>query len=386
MIAYNKYELENNLISEEAKLLLDAKFISKEKQQNISKELEAFKTSDNWFIRLAFYLLGAFLYSSILGSLSFFLIPIIQDHFKFVPFLYLIIGIAGAELLAQKKYFRHGLDDAFIIGLQISFCFAFGFLTENILIGCIAMFVIGLLCTIRYVHTISALSTCVAIVLMVFYAVVEYKIMDALFLPFIGLLIAILLFFVVKKAKQNSGFNIYKNAILCAEIFSYALAYFSLNYLVVRELSQELLHIKVTPNSDIPFAFVFYIFTFLIPALYFYFALKNKNRVLFYISIITFIFSIFTIRYYYSVLPIEIALTLGGIILFIISFFAIRFLKTKETGITFLKDRNSEDSIFINAQALIINTQTIKNQPEITQSDMEFGGGGFSGGGANETY
>lgn len=386
MIVYNKSDLENNLISEEAKFLLDAKFISKEKQKNISKQLDVLKTSDNWFIRLGFLLLGCLLYSSIIGSLSFFLLPVIENNYKFIPFVYFIIGIVGAEILTHQLYFRHGLDDAFIIGLQISICSAIVISTENVLLGFITIFLIGVVCAIRYIHTISALSTCIGLVMIAFYSITEYKIIDALFLPFVGLIIATLLFVACRKVNQKSDFYIYKNAIKTVEIFSYFLAYFSLNYLVVRELSQELLAIIVTPKNDIPFAFVFYISTFLIPILYFYFGLKNKDRILFYISILTFLFSIFTIRYYYSILPIEMALTLGGIILFAISFLAIRFLKNKETGITFQKDRNAEDSIFTNAQALIINSQTITNQTEIQQSDMKFGGGGFSGGGANGEF
>jgi hypothetical protein len=386
MIAYNKSDLENNLLSQEAKLLLNTKFITKEKQKNISNQLDAFKTSENWFIRLAFFLLGCLLYSSILGSISFFLMSAFESNYKIIPFIYFIIGSVGAEIITKQTYFRHGLEDAFILGLQISICVAIGINTETFLYSFITMVVIGIVCAIRYIHTISALSSCIGIVLTVFYSVVEYKIIDALYLPFFGLLIAALLFLICKKLSKNSEFYIYKNAIQIVEIFSYLLAYFSLNYLVVRELSQELLHIVVTKNNDIPFAFVFYILTFLIPVLYFYFALKNKDRILFYISILTFVFSIFTIRYYYSILPIEIALTIGGIILFLLSYFTIRFLKNKETGITFQEDRNSEKSIFLNAQALIINSQTSSSQTEIPQSDIEFGGGGFSGGGANGNF
>ena len=62
MTVYNKSDLENNLLNQEAQLLLDMKFISKEKQKNISNQLNIFKTSENWFVRLGFFLLGCLLF------------------------------------------------------------------------------------------------------------------------------------------------------------------------------------------------------------------------------------------------------------------------------------------------------------------------------------
>lgn len=386
MIVYNKSDLENFILNNEVKSLQKMKFLTKEKQLQISKKLESLKTSDNWFIRIGFLLLGFFLYSSIIGSLSFFILPLFNDNFKIIVFIYFIIGIVGAEILATQNYFKHGLDDAFIIGMQISLCGAIGIATENQLFSFITMIFVGLFCGIRYIHSISILSACFGVVLSVFYAVVEYHIFDALFLPFFGLLLAVVLFLMARKFSNKEEFIFYQNAIQLVKIFSYLLAYFSLNYYVVRELSQELLHIVVTKNKDIPFAYVFYVLTFLIPVLYCYFSLKNKNRILFYISILTFGFSLFTIRYYYAILPIEIALTIGGIVLFLIAYFAIKYLKNEETGITFQEDRNAEKSIFLDAQVLIINSQNVNATSQVPQGDMKFGGGGFSGGGANGDF
>ena len=110
MIVYNKSDLENYILNQEAKSLQKMKFISKEKQLQISKILETLKTSDNWFIRLGFLLLGFFLYSSIIGSLSFFILPLFNDNFKIIVFIYFIIGIVGAEFLTRQNYFKQGLN------------------------------------------------------------------------------------------------------------------------------------------------------------------------------------------------------------------------------------------------------------------------------------
>jgi hypothetical protein len=86
-------------------------------------------------------------------------------------------------------------------------------------------------------------------------------------------------------------------------------------------------------------------------------------------------------------LPIQIALTLGGLILFGIAFFFIRKLKTKESGLTFKPDKISNSNTFLNAEALII-ASTFGMKPEVKAPDspMEFGDGGFSGGGSGGTF
>jgi hypothetical protein len=86
-------------------------------------------------------------------------------------------------------------------------------------------------------------------------------------------------------------------------------------------------------------------------------------------------------------LPPEAALTLGGLVLFGIAYFSIKKLKNNETGLTFKPDRIANSSTFLNAEALII-TSTFGMKPETkpSESPMEFGGGGFSGGGSEGNF
>ena len=94
MIVYNKSDIENYILNKEAKSLQKMKFVSKEKQLQISKNLENLNTlltSDNWFIRIGFLLLGFFLYSSTIGSLTFFIMELFNDNFKIIVFIYFII-------------------------------------------------------------------------------------------------------------------------------------------------------------------------------------------------------------------------------------------------------------------------------------------------------
>ena len=84
-------------------------------------------------------------------------------------------------------------------------------------------------------------------------------------------------------------------------------------------------------------------------------------------------------------MPIEVTLILNGIILFAFSYFCIIRLKNKESGITFMRDRNTDANSMLYAQAIIINSQ-INVGVSTPESEMPFGGGGFSGGGAGDSF
>jgi hypothetical protein len=79
-------------------------------------------------------------------------------------------------------------------------------------------------------------------------------------------------------------------------------------------------------------------------------------------------------------------LTLGGLVLFAIAYFMIKKLKDKETGLTFTPERLHESNAFLNAEALIV-ASTFGMKPEVKPvNPMEFGGGGFSGGGSEGSF
>lgn len=386
MQAYKKQQLDEYFLVEEAKTLFSNKFIDKSQLLKIQDALLKFKTNDNLLVRIAFFLLGAFLYSSIIGAFLVLFIEGLSGSFdQILLFVYAIIGLIGSELLAKNNFFRHGLDDAFILGFQLCLCIAIGVVTNSLLLGFVTMLFVGLFCSIRYLHVFSIVIACLGLVSFVFNLVVEHKVLQTMYLPFIGFCIALILFFLSGKIKEQKVLSHYKEAAKLMYIFSLLLGYFSMNYMVVRELSFELMQIVVTPNTDIPFAFLFYSFTFSIPIFYVLFSLVKKDRIMLWVGLFTQGYSIFTIRFYYSVLPAEFAMTIGGIILFITSFLAIKQWKNKTEGITFQPDRSGDSKLLRNAQMLIITAQSKIDLPA-PKNDMPFGGGGFSGGGSGDTY
>lgn len=311
--------------------------------------------------------------------------PLMDNNYKAMVYFYALIGLVGAEWLAAKNYHKHGLDDAFVLSMQGAFYGAVGLSLEDSLPVFIMMVVIGLVCCIRYVHTLSALISCIGLVGLLFDLITEQQLMDTLFLPFVGFLLAVGIYVVYRKLHSNPKCYLYGNALRVTKVFGLVLGYFSLNYMVVRELSQSLMGITVEEGTDIPLAFLFYGFTFLVPLFYIGCSVFTKDRMMLIVGILTLGYSFFTIRYYHQLLPLEIALLLGGLVLFAVVFAAISILKHKETGVTFKPDRSSDSGLLLNAQAIILSTQT-DVKPVASENNMPFGGGGFSGGGAGETY
>lgn len=391
MIVYDKNLLNNLALVDEANSLESAGFISKEQKNIIKKELPAFKRQSNILVRLGFFLLGAFLYLSLCGVIA--LLGLTGSNsertfFSICCYIFAAIGFVGAEFFASQKYYGHGLDDAFILGALLNVGFAIAITTEGYEIQ-IALFVAtaSFFMYRRYLHLLSLLVFCLAAAAVLFFGMFEFGDIGKTILPFVTMLVSGAFYFFTKRLIKNLKVSYYHNGLLLANSFCLILFYLSCNYLVVRELSAELLGNEVLPGQDIPFAIFFYAFTFIVPVLYLVQALKTKDRIMLWISFLVIGFSIYTIRFYYSVLPIEVALTLGGIVLFTIAYFSIRKLKDNETGLTFKQDRINNSNAILNAEALIVaSTFGIKPEVKAPDSPMDFGGGGFSGGGSEGNF
>lgn len=390
MIVHDKNLLNNLALIEEADLLENAGFISKEQKKIIKNELPSFKVQNNILVRLGFFLLGAFLYLSICGVIS--LMGLTSSESAFLNiccYLFAVVGIVGAELLSNQTYYRHGLDDAFILGILLNIGVGVFISTENFETGLIpAVFVAiaSFLTYRRYLHLLSVLVFCMACSAVLFFGMFEIGDIGKTILPFAGMLVSAGFYFFTKKRIKSLKEVYYYNGLLLANSFCLILFYLSCNYLVVRELSSELLGAEIQPGQDIPFAYFFYAFTFIVPVVYLVQALKTKDRIMLWISFAVIAFTVFTIRFYYSVLPIEAALTIGGLVMSAIAYFSIQKLKNKESGLTFKPDRINNSTAFLDAQTLIA-ASAFGMKPEVkTESPMDFGGGGFSGGGSGESF
>ena len=387
MIVYDKTALQNSELLNYAQSLQKAGFIDLVQYKTITKALITLKTHENLLVRALFFILGVFLYSSICSFFALASLEALDSNYAFLVFFFAIVGFAGAEILARSKFYGHGLDDAFILGSQLNLAIAIGIASNgNELLIAIILTVTSLTSYLRYLHLSMALLLCLALTATLIFGIFELDKSIHSLLPFLMMAFAASVYIRSKSALRNLGTPFYYNGLLLVQNFALILFYVSGNYLVVRELSIELLGQDVAVGSDIPFAFFFYAFTFIVPVCYLYFSLINKDRILLYIGILILFFSIYTIRFYYAIMPIEIALTLGGAILFTLTFITIKKLKNKETGITFQPDRFTTTTAFLHAEILIAS-QMGGLKPEVSpESPIDFGGGGFSGGSSKGSF
>ncbi len=387
MIVYDRKKLDNEVLVDEADTLYKGGFISKEQKKFIEKELPVLRSQDNILVRIGFFLLGSLLYSSICGMISLFGLSSEHVYFQICFYIFAAIGFAGAEFLANQEYHNHCLDDAFILGAILNIGIAIAVTTEGYeAVIAFFMAVASFFMFLRYLHLLSMLVFCVAVTAFLFFEMFEFGDIGKAILPFVAMIFAAVFYFITRKKIKNLNVSYYYNGLLLANSFCLVLFYFSCNYLVVRELSEELLGTEVKLGTDIPFAFFFYAFTFVVPIVYLVQALRTKDRILLWFSFLAIAFSFYTIRFYYAVLPIEVALTLGGLLLFAIAYYSIKKLKEKESGLTFKPDRINHSDNFLNAEALVV-ASTFGMKPEVkTVSPMEFGGGGFSGGGSDGSF
>jgi hypothetical protein len=387
MIVYNKTLLENTFLVAEAIDLNKSSFIQETSLNSIKQELQTLKTSRNVFVRLGFFILGVLLLSSIIGFIT--LISIdsyLLNHNNIIGFVFSLISLVLLEIICNLNYFRHGLDDAFLIGAQLSFYITLFTLTDSYIILTISMIIIGLFFCIRYVSTLSFLVFLSGIVLLLSILLIDYTTISSA-LPFVLLLIAVGFYSIHQKVKDIEQFYFYQNVLDWFFIFSLFLGYASINYFVVRALSEELLDADYS-ETEMPFGWFFSVLMFLLPIVYVIYALRTKNRVMLYIGGLTFVLSIATFRYYHSVMPAEWALILAGALIFGAAYFIIQRIKDKATGITFQPDHTTNTAMLNTVEALIVNSQDMHHaEGQATQqSDMPFGGGGFSGGGGGESF
>ncbi len=386
MIQYNKTELEQEFLVSEGRSLKNAGFIHESQFRLIDKNLTILKSQKNILIRIGFFLLGSFLYSSICGFLTLISLDSMNENYQFLVYLFAIIGFIGTEILTKQKYYGYGLDDAFILGSQLCLAIAIGISTEgNELTISLILSITSLLCYLRYIQLSMAILFCVTLTCSILLLMFELGAFAKTILPFTMMFFAIAIYFSSKKLLARLTLPFYYNGIVFTQAFALILFYLSGNYMVVRELSSELMGVIVTANNDIPFAIFFYGFTFIVPVSYLVLSLYKKDRFMLWIGILALCFSIYNIRFYYAVLPVEIALTIGGLVLFAFTFFAIKKIKNKTNGVTFQPDRFSQGNLFGTAEILMATQLGLK--PETTvESPMEFGDGDFSGGGSGGSY
>jgi len=384
---YKKENIETTFLLQEIIDLSENEFLPKARKFIAEKKLESLNTNGKWWIRMFYIFLG---FMSLGFAYSFFDLTILDSMNKSFPVLFFVQGLITYGILEylvrEKKYFNHGISDAFLLSSfgQIIFFISYIFNYQNTLAVLFISSIISTFLAYRFVNIFMAAILFCSLCGFHFYLLLEIGEIGKLLLPFSSMLFAGIILFGIKKIKETEDYFFYYEACInCIEILSFVVLYLSGNYLVVRMGSESLMNIRISDDEDITMAWFFNLFTLVVPLIYIYLGIKSKSKILLYIGVAAVFFAAYTIRTYHHVLPTEIALLIGGLFLFCVAYFVIKKLKDKTVGITFEPD-NFETEFGFNEMETFATA--VNFGIEVNPEEFKFGGGKFGGGGAGSKF
>ena len=390
MEAYNQELLLNTLVAEKSEELYDGNFITIEQLQNINRTLPKLVGSRNSIIRIIFFFLGSFLYGSICGMISLIFLTSLDDSTIWIlaPFLFATVGIAAMEIVIAKnlKFYKNGMDDAFVLGIVL--CIAVGLGLQNEFeswVISLSVFISAGLCYFRYLNIPALLVSCTAFVATTAFVMIQYIIYGSALLPILLAVISAFFYQIISKKNNKNSKPQYFQGLNFTKYFAAILFYLSMNYAVITELSAVLMPNLVVNTFSTVMSYLFIILTALIPIAYIYKGIKAKDKPLFVIGLLALAASYATLRYYVQFMSVELEMIFGGLLIFFASYFIMKKIKNNVQGITFLPDRLATNNA-AQLEILASVAQFGKNTTATESSPMEFGGGGFSGGGAGESF
>lgn len=385
--AYNPTWLHNISVVKEAKQWLKSGLIAPEQYAAVAAEYKSGFYHPNLMIRILLFIASLIALGGVTGMLGLFFSAILEDAIAILCLIYGIVSLLVLEFVFIKNsnHYKSGVNEALLyhsIGFTIGGIAGLtDFNTSAVTITCLLVF--GL-CAYRYLDLISTAAALCSFGYLIFFEMYEMGGIAQQSIPVAFIIVFAPLYFCFKNLRTRKDTAEWENCLILAEAFSLLAVYAAGNYFVVRELSVNLMELELASGEDIPLAFLFYGLTVVIPVLYLYFGIKNKDVVLLRISLLAIAFSVFTFKYYFSLGHPEFTLTAAGVILLAITFLLFRYLKTPKHGYTrdnILKEKLAD----ANPEAFVIS-QTLGGNTVTMDESFKGGGGGFSGGGASGKF
>jgi len=389
MIAYKEEWLNNLQVRNEASLANDKLCISAQEKEQVFAAYPVGFYTPNPFVRIGLFILTCVILTFSMGLVSLlFLNSFNSDDFIggiFIFFGFLIYG--GLELMVSKRHYKSGVDDALM--WAAAGCIITGLNTAintPAQINALLVFVLALLLFLRFHNAIMAAIAGLALLAFVFLSLVKLGEMAKAIAPFVIMMASALLYFFVKQNITSGKWKLYTNGWLWLSVTALVAFYAAGNYFIVREASVAMFNLELKEGENIPFGWLFWIFTVAIPVVYIVRGLQKKDAVLLRVGLLLVAAIVFTVRYYFHVMPAEIAMVLGGIVFIVLAYAVMKYLETPKQGFT-SKDQN--ETFFMDklqVESLVIaETFTGPALPE-TDAGVQFGGGSGGGGGASGEF
>jgi hypothetical protein len=389
MIAYNHTSLDNLLIKEEAADAFHQQLISIEEYNAIEKAYPVDLYSHNIFIRIGLFLLTTVIVS--MGYAFFLMLEIggSERGVGVLTFVYsLILYVALEFLIREKKHYRSGIDDALqwlCIGAFIGAANLM-FSDVSMLGQAVLIFIPAFYFLLRFGNALMGILAFMALLVIVFYGVTPLGNPAKTIMPFLLMAISFVVYRLVKNYSNDNRLRYYTLCCTLIKILALLTLYAAGNYFVVREVSNSLFDLRLKEGESIPYGWIFWIPTVLLPAIYIFRGLQKKDTILLRAGLILVAAVIFTIRYYYHLAQLEIAMSIGGTLMIGIAYFITKYLTPSKHGFTHAEPNDPGLAGLLQVEALIV-AQTFHQTPTPEAGKhFDFGGGSGGGAGATDTF
>jgi hypothetical protein len=386
--AYNQDSLYNITVIKESKKWCNHGFIDEIQLKNIESEYTCSFYHPNIFIRILLFLATLLALSGVTGLLVLIFgnTQVSESLISFLCFFYglALFVITEKLLIGEHHHFKSGVTEsllyhacAFVI---VGISWMADFNVYIILIACLLVFSFS---AVRYLDLITTAASMCSLASIIFYFLYEAGGTFQQVIPFVFIVSFGSIYVIMQKAKAQQ--HSWSLNIMIAEAISLLLVYAAGNYLVVRELSINVMGLEMKEGQDIPFAYLFYTLTVMLPLSFLYAGIKRKDSLILRVSLITTAFTALTFKYYYGFGHPEISLTVAGALLFSIAILLFNYLKKVRNGFT-RENHLVEKWANLNLQAFVVS-QTLGGDQSIARNTIETGGGGkFGGGGSTDSF
>jgi hypothetical protein len=401
MIAYKKTFLDNLLIVKKCRTWFANLLITPEQMGSVLKNYPANYYDPNLFIRIGLFLFMWLLIGAALGLYSLATIPVVSrgssDSMRVFGVItsFIFGGLSFFVLerfIKDRNWFGNGMDDALLYsGLSSVFSIIVILIGDNlngandVLFICVLFLPVLIIAAMRYLDRLVTLVAVTCFYCMSFLLIMKTGSIAKFIMPFFFMALSAGLYFLTIRFLNKPELVHYKRCLAILKAASMVVFYISGNYFVIRESSVEYFDLDLSFGQDIPLAFVFYVFTALVPLAYLFFGLQRKDKLMVWVALLLIAVAVLTFKYYFSLGHPEVTLTAAGLVMIILAYSSIRYLRNDRYGITFKNDPNEDDFLKSDAEALII-AQSFGSVAPSKDAGVEFGGGEFGGAGSGGKF
>lgn len=389
IIAYKIPELEKRNVISEARNLFKSNVLNKEQWGKIQVEFATNLYTPSFTMRVLLFIVSLIGMSTIMGPVGLIVGDVGETGYRLLSFLLgtTLLAFIEKKLIIDKSHYKSGVTEAGIYaGLSFIAFALLGFQSHPLLVYPIVGFLLAAFAAIRYLNLTTLVLTIGFFGWMLFQVLSDIGGVAQALMPFIFMTAFGLIFWSSIKVRVKLSAEYLNDQFIILQTISLVVFYLAGNYFVVRELSIKMLGLTLSENQDIPFAFVFYGLTALVPIGIIYWGIKHKSILLIRVALLTIALSVITFKYYFSLGMPVLTITVAGAILIIVALISFNYLKQVRNGYTrekLLDNKWSSPDLMA-----VVASQTLGGNPNIgsANDELQFGEGKFGGAGAGGNW